>query len=431
MVSIFIFFSSQIACYILSLAKTPAFSVAGYILIYFLYDSSRWWHANVPELNYSFYISGTILVLAFHHRNSSESVFGDRIILLLIVLGVYYYTINFWAVAPDIHTYDALNFVKLLLVVIASVKLATSRHDLEKLIWAFTLGCAYIGYYILETGRTAYGRVEGVGVVDAPDVNGLAATLVIGAIFSLMLFWFCRGFQRLISIVCGALIVNALVLMNSRGAFLGVLTGAGWFVLQTYRSSFPIAHKKLKILSLVAAGATCLMLVVDQSAIDRFLSIKDEAEITKDKQTGYTRLYFWAAAFEMSKDFPFGAGARSFIVLSPEYISDDINTGSLRNRAAHSTWFQALTETGYPGLIILCLTFATAFIYLFRIKQSALILGSYPWHVLALGLEAAMIGHLTAISFLDRFRGVSLYILILMIVVCYRAGSVDSKIGRK
>ncbi|MAZ04794.1 O-antigen ligase family protein [Alteromonas macleodii] len=427
MLSILMFYASQFGCYVLSLARTPAFAVVGYILIYFLYDRTRWWYFNIPEISYSFFMSATILFLAIVHKNKSPSIFKERITVFLCLLGIYFLLANFWAVSSEIHEYDASNFIKVLLVIVASIKLVNTRNDLNIVIWSYIAGSAYIGFYILETGRTSYGRVEGIGVVDAPDVNGLAASLVIGTVFCLYYFWVKKGFAKFAAIIAGALIVNALVLMNSRGAFLGVFIGAGWFVFHLYRSKVQIKYKKLKVILLVLTGVSCLAVVLDQSAIERMLSIKEESTLTKDKQTGSTRVFFWLASVEMSFDYPFGGGARSFILLSPNYIPEDIDTGGSKNRAVHSTWFQGLTEVGYPGMVIFMGLLLATFFSLRRVVKRAVSENNSDKFLFAIGLEGAFFGYLTAITFLDRFRGLSLYLLILMVVAFYRIDKQDSE----
>ena len=83
------FYASQFGCYVLSLARTPAFAVVGYILIYFLYDRTRWWYFNIPEISYSFFMSATILFLAIVHKNKSPSIFKERITVFLCAVGVH------------------------------------------------------------------------------------------------------------------------------------------------------------------------------------------------------------------------------------------------------------------------------------------------------------------------------------------------------
>jgi len=420
MLSILMFYGAQFACYFLGFIRTPAFAVVGYIIIYFLYDRTRWWYSNIPEVGYSFLMSATVLLLALIHKNKSPSIFKEKPVKLLVALGVYYALVSLWAVSSTIHEYDAENFIKVLLVIIASIKLINTRTDLNLIMWSYVAGCAYIGFYIFESGRTSYGRVEGIGLVDAPDVNGLAATIVVGSVFCLYYFWVSKGLARIGAIVAGALIVNSLVLMNSRGAFLGVAVGAGWFVFRLYRSKVNIAYKKLKVILLVLTGIGCLAAVMDQSAIERMLSIKEEATLTKEEQTGSTRIFFWLASVDMALDYPLGGGARSFILLSSNYIPTDINTGSSRSRAVHSTWFQALTEVGFPGIIIFLLLLFYAFMYLQKIKKSAGERDDTDHYLLAVALEGAIFSYLTAASFLDRFRGLGIYLVIVMIVSYHR-----------
>ena len=165
----------------------------------------------------------------------------------LILLSGYMVVVQAWAFLPDKHWYDTENFLKVTVVMLAAFKLCKTERDIHKYTVGFLIGAAYIGYYVLEVGRSAYGRVEGVGTVDAPDVNDMAAILASASIFALHYFW--RSQNLVIKSLCvigGALILNALVLMNSRGAFLGVILGAGFYVWSIFKSNVQINYKKFK-----------------------------------------------------------------------------------------------------------------------------------------------------------------------------------------
>ena len=109
------------------------------------------------------------------------------------------------------------------------------------------------------------------------------------------------------------------------------------------------------------------------------------------------------------------------------YIPEDIDTGGSKNRAVHSTWFQGLTEVGYPGMVIFMGLLLATFFSLRRVVKRAVSENNSDKFLFAIGLEGAFFGYLTAITFLDRFRGLSLYLLILMVVAFYRIDKQDSE----
>lgn len=175
-----------------------------------------------------------ILFLVIVYKNKLLLIFKERIIVFLCLLGIYFFFVNFWVVLFEIYEYDVSNFIKVFLVIVVLIKLVNIWNDFNIVIWLYIVGSVYIGFYILEIGCISYGRVEGIGVVDVLDVNGFVVLLVIGIVFCLYYFWVKKGFVKFVVIIVGVLIVNVLVLMNSRGVFLGVFIGVGWFVFYFY-----------------------------------------------------------------------------------------------------------------------------------------------------------------------------------------------------
>ncbi len=421
MISVLLFFSAQLFSIVRGVFSNPAYLFVGYTLVYFMYHQRRWWYSMVPSLSYSFVISALIVFLAlFPRKRTSTTLLSVPPLKYLILLSGYMVVVQAWAFLPDKHWYDTENFLKVTVVMLAAFKLCKTERDIHKYTVGFLIGAAYIGYYVLEVGRSAYGRVEGVGTVDAPDVNDMAAILASASIFALHYFW--RSQNLVIKSLCvigGALILNALVLMNSRGAFLGVILGAGFYVWSIFKSNVQINYKKFKVIGIVLAGLVSLSLIVDDQAITRFMSLKENTTLVKERQTGSTRVYFWLASLDMASDYPMGAGTGAFIALSPSYIPLDIDSGGSRNRAVHSTWFQVLTEVGYPGTLVFIMMIVSSFLLLLKIKRYSERYQKTELYFFSTVLQAGFISFLVAATFLDRFRAVVLYFFILFASASY------------
>jgi len=339
----------------------------------------------------------------------------------LLLLGIYFSAVNFWAFAPTLQAFATNHFIKTIVVMFAALALCDSKRALDYYLVAFVVGAAYIGYYTLEVGRNQGNRVTGVGTVDAPDVNDMAAMLAPAAIIALHWFWQARkGIYRLLVIAAGALIVNALVLMNSRGAYLGLLVGAAYYMLRLFMTGPNIKHFRLKVIATCLAGLLSLSIVVDQSAINRFLSLTTDADLTTEQETGSTRVFFWLAAFEMAKDFPLGRGFQSFTLNSDQYIPEGVNTGSSRNRAVHSSWFQALTEVGFPGTGLFIIMLAMTSRALIKTRRHCAGKNDISGLFTITAIEAACLSYLISMTFLDRMRAEALYWLILFASAAYQ-----------
>lgn len=421
MVSILLFISSQLYCYYRALFSSPSFLFVGYVIIYFMYHEGRWWYYNLPTLSYSFYNSVTILLAAIFLKSGTKTkIFSIPPLKWGALLLGYYTLVQFWALLPTVHSVSLSNFAKLLVVLAAAFKLCKTSKDFENYLLSFVAGAAYIGYYMLEVGRDASGRVEGVGTVDSPEVNGMAAILAPAAILCLHYFWQSKTWQyRAFSIIAGALIMNGLVLMNSRGAFIAVILGAGWYMYAIYKSKGIIKYKNAKLFAVVILGLASLTVVVDEQAINRILTLKEESSLSAEQETGSTRVFFWLASLDMTNDYPLGAGAGSFVVYSPFYIPENIDTGKSRNRAIHSTWFQALNEVGYPGAILFFAVLISCINLMRKMKKHAHQTKNSSLFFVSTALQSCLFSYIIAATFLDRFRAVALYILILFVCVGY------------
>ena len=212
--------------------------------------------------------------------------------------------------------------------------------------------------------------------------------------------------------ILGALLVNGLVLMNSRGAFLAMAVGAACYLYFLFWTPFKQRALRSKVIAMGLAGMVALAVVVDDSAIERFSSIFDQAVPTEERETGATRLYFWRAAVDMSFDYPMGKGYRGFFFEGIDYMPGGIAGGG-RRRAVHSTWLEVLTEAGYLGLFLFGMMLLASWRQLSAVKRTAVIQGHIQHYYLGCALQAALISFLVAMSFIDRMRAEVLYWLIL------------------
>jgi O-antigen ligase len=270
-----------------------------------------------------------------------------------------------------------------------------------------------------QVGRNSGGRVQGIGTVDAPDANGTAAAICPAIVLAVFYFWKSKSkLQRAAFVIALAFIVNAIILINSRGAFLGVAVSMLYFFGFMIFSKFQQENQRrivAYLLCLAAIGGTVL---IDEAFVERMLTIK-ETEVSYEKETGASRTIFWLAAIDMAKDYPFGQGYRGFNHHSPDYLPPDMDTGSSRNRTVHSTWFEALSEIGYPGLVCFMLLLASCFRTAKQIKHLAFKERNHELYFKLVAMEAALLAFIVAMTFLNRLRAEILHWLILFTAVAY------------
>ncbi|MGO1788323.1 MAG: O-antigen ligase family protein [Sphingobacterium sp.] len=324
-----------------------------------------------------------------------------------------YYLMYIFALNSTMHHIFTLNFTKLIVITFVAYKLLYTEKALNAALWAYILGATYIGYLATITGRNEFSRVEGIGLVDAPDANDTAAAIVPALVLLMYFAWLGDKKIKLLSVVCGALLANGLVLINSRGSFLGVLGGAGIFLLYMLLSTYQRKGQRLMAVMIVVLGMSGGLYVADE----QFWSRMQTLENLEDQSTsGSGRVNFWLATFDMMEEHPMGMGVHGYNELSTQFLTKE-QVGPKGNRSVHSIWFQGLSEVGWIGIgIFFCLL-----ISLFRMSRKAkawvMRNGNSGSYFKLIALECALLSYLIPATFINRFRAEILYWMILLLMV--------------
>ncbi|EAZ98667.1 O-antigen ligase family protein [Marinobacter sp. ELB17] len=387
-----------------------------YQLVYFLNPDNRWWSAQIPGISYSFIASLLMLFALFvkYRFYTERSPWRDQpVFKWIILLLLMYYLMYVFALSPTMHHIFTFNFTKLIVIVFVAYKLLYSERVLNAALWAYILGATYIGYLATITGRNEFSRVEGIGLVDAPDANDTAAAIVPAVVFLMYFAWLGNKKVKILCVVCGAFLANGLVLINSRGSFLGVVGGAGIFLLYMLFSTYQRKGQRGMAVMIIVLGMSGGLYVADE----QFWSRMQTLENLDDQETsGSSRVNFWLATFDMLEEHPMGMGVHGYNVLSTQFLTKE-QVGPKGNRSVHSLWFQGLSEVGWIGIgIFFCLL-----ISLFRISQKAkawvLRNGSSESYFKLVALECALLSYLIPATFINRFRAEILYWIILLLMV--------------
>lgn len=435
MLNLVLFVGCYLGGFFLALTRSPVWAFMLYQVIYFMNPTERWWGYMVPSISYSFF---TVLLLLFVFAMKFKEHNSNRLFaapqfkwVFFIVLG--YALANLYAAIPFINNAATINMIKLVVTISIAYKIVDNEKKLDGVLCAYIAGASYIGFMVFQVGRNMGDRVQGVGTVDAPDTNGVAAAIAPTLVLALYYFWITKS--KLVKgavVLAAAFTANALVLINSRGAFLAVAGGIIYFLTILLFSKYQRPRQKSSVIAIILFGIFGALMVVDESAMERFYSIKSEgSEMPAEQETGATRVYFWLAAIDMVKDHPFGAGASGFEFYAPQYIPDNIDSGSSRNRAVHSTWFEALTDLGYLGLFCLIMLVMSVFKTTNKCKKALLEVNKVDEYYKMVALQAAFISFLIAMSFLNRFRAEVLYWCVLFSACAYNIYVVKTGFGKK
>ncbi len=395
------------------LAIGPVYGFFVYELVYFLNPGERWWSKSLPNLSYSFIII-ILTILSFmirrkdHQNNLIKDIPQAKWFMFLFIV---FCIVSFFAANKVIHQQFLFNLFKLYIIMYLAYRIIDSRYKLELALFCYIVGVAYIGYEAFTVGRNGYGRVEGIGTADAPGANGTAATMVPAIPLLIYFFWQSQWRKKIVIAVLGLFIVNGIVLISSRGAFLGATVGSGYFLSYMLFSKFKLPKQRLMLMLILIIGIGAVLRLADTAFLDRMETIQTSSS-KESEVSGGRRINFWLATFDLLEDHPFGAGIYGYQTLSPIYLHDEsffTTVGGMRVRAVHSLWFQALSEVGWLGFIIFLLLLKSIFQQnkMARIRLRAQ--KDYKNYYLLIAIEGGLLGFLTTGTFIDAFRSEILY----------------------
>lgn len=390
-----------------------AWAFFAYQFVYFMNPGDRWWGKALPSISYSFIC---VMVMGFallvKHRDSHQLAELSRQPLTKWLVGIMfmYLLLILFALDAPAHKYFTISLVKLFVVLGIAYKLITTEVKLRYALWSYILGATYIGYVAFTTGRNRGIRVEGIGTVDSPDANGIAAAITPALVLLIYYAWLGNRYVKTATVICAAFIVNGIVLINSRGAFLGAAVGGAFFICYMLFSRQQRSGQRAMAVFIIVAGLAGSFSLTDAAFWERMGTIK---EYDDGEKSGSHRVEFWMATFDMVRDRPMGLGARGYNRVSRYYL-DPVKYGD-KNKSVHSMWFQALSEIGWLGMVFFLGMFACCYRISQKTKQYLTDNNKVDQYFLMIALEGSLLSFITAGTFINRSRAEVLYWLVLFI----------------
>lgn len=343
------------ACAVLAFVRHPIYGLYLYLAAIYVHPPSRYWGYMLPDLRWSF-IAAVVAVLAIvvnRKKLAPRPVWlANGPAVLLSLYAVWLWMQSAWALDQSLHLEAVVRYSKYLIAFWIVYRVTDSREGVRDLLFAHVMGCVLLGVFAYFAGREA-GRLNGVGGPGIDDANTLGMYLATGAIACAGLLLSQRGWRQYACFGGMALILNALVLTNSRGALLGLL--AGGVVLGLCRAR---QHRTL-FWSLAVVGALSIGALVDRAFVDRMFTIRDAINQTDGMDnSARSRFELYNAQLQMFIDHPMGSGHRGTAVLSPLYLDKEWLTTVSRDgeemsaRASHNSFMTALVEQGLPGAVM-------------------------------------------------------------------------------
>jgi hypothetical protein len=318
-----------------------------------------------------------------------------------------------WSINPEIHQKMVFRYLKYIFFIFLIYKVVDNQTSLRGCILVYILSICYVAFLAWQVGRTGEGRLEGIGIPDAPDVNGVAAVVVTSVPLVLYIILFsAEKWLKGVAVIALAFVLNALILMNSRGALVGLIASMSWFSFIIF-SQKGIRSAKWKLVAGLVCGLFLFVYLADDSFWARMETLQNV-----DAETGSGhRILYWLKTFEMLGDHPFGMGAMGFQLASPDYLPAEWMASGEGVRAVHSTWFEVLSEYGYQGLIVFMGYIASTFFLARKVKHYLIKKGERTNMLQLVALESAFIGFIVASTFINRFYAEIMYWLPAFIAV--------------
>jgi probable O-glycosylation ligase (exosortase A-associated) len=282
-------------------------------------------------------VVGLVTIVAWLFSREPKTLPWHPLVLLLAVFAAWVSLTTLFAAYPDhAHWKWDLTIKILLFNGFVTLGLITTRERLDALIWIIVLSLGFFAVkgaaFTLLTGG-GY-RLSGPSGSFIGDNNafGLALLMVIPLVRYLQL----RATRRLVRLVLLCSIpcfLVAVLATYSRGAVVGLAVTLVALALKSrHRMSLAL------IVGLAVAGAVQFM-------PDRWHAHVASIAAYDQDASAQGRLESWRYGLEVARDSPVVGGGF-------EVFRGNKATTAAGYRSAHSIYFEALAEHGYPGLVI-------------------------------------------------------------------------------
>ncbi len=289
----------------------------------------------------------TLTGFLFAHRERKPFPMSGLVVAYLLLI-VWMTVTSFFALGiPDWVLGRWVFVMKIHVMVLVTILLIRERKQIELLVWVVAASVAFYGVkggaFTIVTGGGA--RVWGPPGGMIEDNNALAVALVM--MMPLLVYLFLASSKRWVKIalgVCLLLVSFAALGTQSRGALVALLCMATMLGLKSkYPFRFGIA-----IAVAVAIGIAFMP--------DTWSTRMDTIKSYQADSSAMSRIYTWITLWNLSLDRPFVGGGfgtdtlNVFRRYAPTEAPYNVFTGTVW--VAHSIYFQALGEHGYPGLML-------------------------------------------------------------------------------
>jgi hypothetical protein len=356
-----LFIVAVLAFTALAFFRHPIYAVYFYLVSIYVFPSGRWWGQIFGGTRWALLSAVVVALAILAHRGKLKPKphwLASVPAVVMVLYAAWMWIQSPWAMSFNEHIDGAARFSKYVLAFWFVYRVADTKERVRDVLFAHMLGCTLLGLLCMVQGRVD-DRLDGVGGPGMDDANTLGMYLATGAIVGLGLLITQRGWWKFVAFLACVIILEGLVLTNTRGAFLALV--GGWVAMAALTAK---AHRRW-FWGLALFGLVGLAVIVDKAFVERMWTIRESGVDSEDVDpSARSRLIVARAQLKMFFDHPMGSGHRGTVALSRYYLEDRWLTfdaeGADGGRASHNTFLTTLAEQGAPGaLLFLWLTLWT------------------------------------------------------------------------
>jgi probable O-glycosylation ligase (exosortase A-associated) len=304
------------------------------------------WGGPFAGLNYAYVIAVLTCLSWCFSRTDQKRLPITPLVILTLLFSIWITFTSWCALAPGEDVWSKwITVQKILFMCLVGFALTTTRERLNQLIWAVVLT---IGLWGVKGALSSI--LHGGGEIHGPDGGMLADNndFGLGLVVMLPLLFYQwqiatnRHVRRGLMLM-GFLVTLAVFFTYSRGALVGVCAMGVVFWLRS-RAKFATAL-------LIAALAVSIYSVAPEQWFKRMGTI----ETYQDDGSAMSRIHLWQVSLRIAELHPITGGG--FKVTFWPNVTNNMLRGTdlerlTKPRAAHSIYFDALSEHGWVGLFL-------------------------------------------------------------------------------
>lgn len=314
----------------------------------------------VENVSYGRLVFIPLFLLSLFDISRSYSIKGLRHISVLILFTLYALLSSCWSISSERTLYTVVLLFQYMAITLIATNHACTWHRLRIYMFAFALGCLYIGYLsVANYNPLNYFRGEEAG---NPNEN---AFMINYAILFLLIIVQKDVFKKWHSILIYSAIcfcIFSIFILGSRNGVIMMCVTIVTFMATTVFTK--INFWSISTLIIMIAVVYYIFAELPDVLLDRYLGIGEN--IQNNDMAG--RGYIWDVTLNYLENHPltiaFGTGWGTFV----EFYNGQ--TGM--NRGAHNFYLNTLTTLGVFGLALLIKYLCVLFKYL---KQTVVLTG--------------------------------------------------------